>query len=61
MKLTVPGVQTHDAEIEYWNKYKTMNKTNINILYHIVYLYCACFILGHLRQDFIENVEFNVM
>jgi len=26
-----------------------------------VYVHCTCFILGHLHQDFIEIMEFNVM
>jgi len=30
------------------------NKNNINVLKHIVHLYCTCFILGPLRQDFIK-------
>ena len=51
------GETTHFEKARFW-RYKTMNKTNLNVLYHIVYLYCACFILGHVRQDFIEIVEF---
>ena len=60
-KLTTASVRTHDAEIEYWNNsfwkcavLKIWNKNNINGLKHIVHLYCTCFILGPLRQDFIK-------
>ena len=60
-KLTTASVRTYDEEIEYWNNsfwkcaiLKIQNKKNINVLKHIVHLYCTCFILGLLWQDSIK-------
>jgi len=44
---------THLGNARFWS-YKTKTIIFINVLKHIVHLYCTCFILGPLRQDFIK-------